>query len=151
MWRNVKEVNRDALNGNFGAGRLVIGADARRHASLEHRFGPFADLVLGWKAIRIDAQSRDLLLDHIARAMNEAADNALQKASGDYRPDQNASRFPAWQDAPQVVAKLADGSATILWHVGRVGKGGIRSREGVREHARGVHPDGSQAHCVLRV
>lgn len=113
VWRKVKRDNRAAMDGNYGVGQMLIGDDARRQASLEERFGPFADLVLGWKAIRIDHSSRALLLQQIARAMDDAADKTLRNASGDYRPDLNAIRFPAWPDTPKVVTKLADGSATI--------------------------------------
>lgn len=101
VWRRVREANRSALDGRYRLSAFLIGDDARRDSALEERFGPFADLVLGWKAIRIDAESRTRLLEQVARAMDEAAEKALRNAGGDYRPDQNVSRFPEWKDEPK--------------------------------------------------
>jgi hypothetical protein len=44
-----------------------------------------------------DDESRLVLINEAARAMIEAADRLERHATGDYRPDPVAERFPAWE------------------------------------------------------
>jgi hypothetical protein len=72
VWQGVLEVNRAALSGDFGIASLMIGEDASKVTALEERFGPFVDLALTWNTIRVDAESRALVLQEVAKAMQEA-------------------------------------------------------------------------------
>ncbi len=114
IWEKVREANRAALAGNLGVGGLMIGDPARaRRRSLEDRFGSLADLALSWKAIRIDPASRVLLVEQIARAMDEADEKLLRNASGDYRADSNVDRFPKWEEREKSPPKQLGGDGTI--------------------------------------
>src|SRR6266404_2088104 len=98
QWRRVQKDNLSAFAGDFGGSSLLIGDEARKAAALAERFGPFVDLVLARKAIRVDEASRGKLLQQIARAMHEASVTLTRNADGDYRPDDNAARFPQWDN-----------------------------------------------------
>src|SRR4029077_14993533 len=94
LWGRVRQDNEAALAGQYGMAALLIGEDARKTAALEEGFGAFADVVLARKGIRVDAAGRAKLLQQVARAMDEAAEKLQRNAEGDYRADENASRFP---------------------------------------------------------
>jgi integrase len=106
VWRKVIEANRAAFDGDFGMGALMIGASARKAAAMEERFGPLVDLALAWMGLRLDAQSRVMVLDEVARAMQEASEKIKRNADGDYRRDEVVARFPVWQ-APQAKGQEA--------------------------------------------
>jgi integrase len=97
-WQRVRRDNAAALAGQYGAGSLMLGEDARKVASLEERFGGLADVVLARKAIRIDSESRARLLHQVALATDAVATKLQSNAEGDYTPDPNAARFPNWSD-----------------------------------------------------
>lgn len=101
------------MKGEFGIATLLIGDEARKAAALEERFGPFADVILARKGIRIDEESRAKLLQQIARAMDDAAEKLRRNAQGDYRPDENASRFPEWKEKLQTPTPTAAVALTI--------------------------------------
>lgn len=88
---------------------LVIPAEdaeqARQAAvdyALDGRFGTMTDLFLSQEGIEITQEGRAVLLLDVARAMIEQAEQAALEAGGDYGPDVNALRFPAWE-RPAVV------------------------------------------------
>jgi integrase len=100
------------MAGQYGMASLLIEDDARKAAGLEERFGAFADATLAHKGIRVDAASRAKLLQQVARAMDEVAEKLQRNAEGDYRADENASRFPGWKDKAEPQAPITvDGAA----------------------------------------
>lgn len=66
--------------------------------ALRQRVGQLAFWVLGRHGIEIDSETHLRLLQEIARAALEAGWRLKRMASGDYRPDPAAERFPAFQD-----------------------------------------------------
>lgn len=97
-WRRVKAENASARAGRLAP--LVIGEDARRLASLEARFGRFADVTLGRHALTVDDDSRARLLLAVADAMDAAAVRLTANAGGDYSPDAYQARFPKVEAKP---------------------------------------------------
>jgi integrase len=112
MWRRVREDNAAAAAGQYGMAALLIGDDARKAAGLEERFGAFADVVLARKGIRVDAVSRLKLLQQVAGAMDEAAEKLQRNAEGDYRADENVSRFPEWEAKTKPAAPITGATIT---------------------------------------
>lgn len=65
---------------------------------LENLLGPLVDRLLLAKGIAaVDEPSRFLLLEAFAQALRDAFASRARQAAGDYRPDANAERFPAWE------------------------------------------------------
>ena len=128
VWQGVLDANQAAVAGNFGIAGLMIGEDARKAAALEERFGPFVELALTWKGIRIDAASRAMVLQEVARALNEATEKVQRNADGDYRPDAVAARFPVWEDEARKKPAFPVGEVSITglldgWKVEASGAG----------------------------
>lgn len=98
IWRRVLDANDSAFKGRFGKAQLYAGAEVQQRRSLEERFGPFVDLALSWKGLSVDDDSRRKVLLHVGQAMDSAAKKALRNAEGDYRPDENAARYPEWKE-----------------------------------------------------
>lgn len=71
--------------------------EARKAHAMEHRFGFLTDWVLALHGILTDRDSRQKLLEEVDRAATDAAWRLKRNASGDYRPDPNAERFPKWE------------------------------------------------------
>lgn len=76
--------------------RLTAGKTADP-ITLEQWLGASADDLLSRKGLVVDEDSRARLLAEIGRSLVEAAETLKRNAEGDYRPDQTASRFPAWE------------------------------------------------------
>jgi GH24 family phage-related lysozyme (muramidase) len=102
-WANQQDANERAREGRYGRGDLMIGAEARHKQSREDRWGKTADGLLAREGLKVDAESRTLLLRAIANAHDFAARKLERNAEGDYTPDPNASRFPEW--TPVAAAK----------------------------------------------
>jgi len=67
---------------------------------LEGLLGPLADRLLLAKGIRrLDDTSRAMLLTALRNALRDAFATRQRNAAGDFRPDDTASRFPAWEDS----------------------------------------------------
>jgi integrase len=119
-WVNVLVENALAAATKTGSGALMIRADAAgarfaKLASLRDRFGGFMEALLARRSLVIDDDSRAALLEQVARVMDEAALRLMANAEGDYRPDQNAERFPTWAQAtPQEVPSPAAGSSKAV-------------------------------------
>jgi integrase len=65
---------------------------------LEPSLGPLVNRLLLAEGIgRVMPQSRGLLLVAFWRALRDALESRIRNAQGDYQPDRNAERFPAWQ------------------------------------------------------
>ncbi|MGD9545001.1 MAG: DUF6538 domain-containing protein [Methylocystis sp.] len=99
-WDKMLVGNLVAKVGKLGKGPLLIGEQAKRQASMEFRFGPFVDAILAKECLLVDDDSRKLLIDQVASATNQAFTKLRRNAEGDYRPDEDAGRFPAWQSNP---------------------------------------------------
>ncbi len=100
MWQKVIEDNEAAQKGAFANPlRIVLSDEDRRLASLEARFGAFVNVVLQKKGLVIDDTSRALLLREGGIALSDAAKKLKRNAGGDFRPDPEAARFPAWEPA----------------------------------------------------
>lgn len=98
MWQKVIEDNEAAQKGAFANPlRIDLSDEDRRLASLEARFGAFVNVVLQKKGLVIDDTSRALLLREGGIALSDAAKKLKRNAEGDFRPDPEASRFPAWE------------------------------------------------------
>jgi integrase len=100
LWENVQHMNREAQEGRYGLGPLLIGKENQKKASMEARFGGFADAVLIRHGLTIDAESRSKLLTQVAQAADLAAARLAQNAKGDYSPDPNAQRFGTYRPEP---------------------------------------------------
>ena len=78
----------------------MIGEEAKQDAAMEERFGRFVDGCLARRVLSIDAESRVRLLEQVAIALNKAAMRLAGNAVGNYGPDEDAARVPAWKGAP---------------------------------------------------
>jgi integrase len=84
---------------------MALRADATGEA-LERKLGPLVDRVMvlpGIELPRLAPASRALVLSEFARTLRDAWELRARHSDGDYRPDPNSERFPAWQrpaDAP---------------------------------------------------
>lgn len=95
-WEKMLVGNLVAKVGKLGKGPLLIGEQAKRQASMEFRFGPFVDAILAKECLLVDDDSRKLLINQVASATNQAFTKLRRNAEGDYRPDEDAGRFPVW-------------------------------------------------------
>lgn len=78
---------------------MALGAGATGEA-LERKLGPLVDRVMvlpGIELPRLAPDSRALVLAEFARALRDAWELRARHSAGDYRPDPNSERFPAWQ------------------------------------------------------
>lgn len=67
-------------------------------ADLERLVGPLADrLILRKGIIRVDDKTRTLLLQALPRSLREGMEAQGKIIGGDFRPDDNAARFPPWE------------------------------------------------------
>ncbi len=97
-WERVQSANAKAQALRLGMASLMIGEANRIKASLETRFGGFADAVLAREGLSIDAESRTRLIEQVAKAVDLAAARLRQNADDDYSPDSNAQRFGDWHN-----------------------------------------------------
>ena len=97
------DASRDALSlwpQDITAALNALPQDERvRLIAMEQRYGAVTDWVLASRGIVTDEESRRKLLTEIDKATTEAAVKLKGNARGDYRPDPNAERFPAWEAA----------------------------------------------------
>lgn len=96
LWQRAQGAIDDARAGRLGVGPLLIGDAAARRASMETLLGQVADHMLAAKGIVLAPDSRPDFLEALARAVDQAAKKLERNASGDYRPDPDAGRFPEW-------------------------------------------------------
>ncbi|WNK01065.1 tyrosine-type recombinase/integrase [Thalassospiraceae bacterium LMO-JJ14] len=75
---------------------LRLHAEARETDMLEEWFGQIVDDVLLSQGLRVDADTRKRLLEETDKAIVQASEAIERQASGDYRPDPEADRFPNW-------------------------------------------------------
>ncbi len=100
MWKKVIADNELAARGGFANPlRIPLPDEDPRVVSLEARFGAFVDVALQRKGLVIDDASRAILLRESGVALTDAAKKLKRNAEGDYRPDTEAARFPAWGPA----------------------------------------------------
>ena len=97
-WNAILVGNLKARAGKSGRGQLLIGAEAKRRAAMEDRFGPLVDASLTKEGLIVDEPSRQRLIEEFAFAIDQAALKLKANASGDYRPNDIAKRFPAWSN-----------------------------------------------------
>jgi integrase len=64
---------------------------------LEPWFGPSVDELFAKEGVNTDPLSRTRVVHAAFKAIQLAAETNLRKAEGDYSPDENAKRFPAWE------------------------------------------------------
>lgn len=95
---------------------LRLHAEARESGSLEQWFGQSVDDVLSRQGLKVDADTRKRLLEETDRSIVQASEAIRRQAKGDYRPDPDADRFPAWvpADLNQVTR---EGSQVILGNI----------------------------------
>ena len=79
--------------------RVRVGEEAsEKPRPLERTFGPIIDRLLLHEGIRrVDPATRDMLLRAFHLALRDAFESRQRNASGDYRPDPKAERFPAFE------------------------------------------------------
>ena len=75
---------------------LRLHRQARDAGKLEQWVGAAVDQLLLKQGVRTDDASRSRLIDAVDGALVQAAQQLKRNAEGDYRPDLDASRFPAW-------------------------------------------------------
>lgn len=97
LWKHVQECNEEALSGREHALAIPAPLAEDRIRLLEARFGGLVDLILAREGIVTDPRSRMLLLADAGDALQDAAKKLERNAQGDYRPDDTATRFPAWE------------------------------------------------------
>jgi integrase len=105
MWSGVLMENLLARAGKLGTGPLLIGAEAKRKASMEIRFGRMTDDVLAREGLIVDEPSRIRVMEQVAFALDQAAIRLQSNAEGDYRPDSVAERFPVWENPASPAAR----------------------------------------------
>ena len=109
-WAIREAQNLQAEFGKFGFGRaglkIGVGEADRRRESLEELLGPVADGFLSRRGLIIDAESRARLLEQLLSADRQASLLNLRRAEGDYSPDLEASRFPAFPEATKAPSSV---------------------------------------------
>jgi site-specific recombinase XerD len=95
LWQRVKAANEYAMAGPVLG--IYPNEQAGRLDALEWRFGALLDLLLQREGLSVTEDDRTALLKEAGRALTEAAAKLERNASGDYRPDPVAERFPAWE------------------------------------------------------
>jgi integrase len=114
---------------------------------LERTFGPIIDRLLLHEGIRrVDTSSRELLLKAFRLALTDAFALRERNARGDYRPDENAERFPEFQRANAKPApspsRKGDAKETLTglvedwWKEAKAGGRTISTYEGYRNTMR---------------
>jgi len=110
-WLRAEAENLKAEAGQFGRGALMILSDGERRArSIEERVGGFSDWTLGRRGLVIDQDSRIRLNERVLASLRQANLVQMKRAEGDYSPDSDAQRFPAFpeaKEATQTVSLLA--------------------------------------------
>jgi integrase len=76
---------------------LRLHQQAQDAGKLEQWVGPSVDQLLLKQGLRADEQSRARLIDAAHKAFAQAFEHLKRNAEGDYRPDPDADRFPAWE------------------------------------------------------
>ncbi|WP_299840291.1 DUF6538 domain-containing protein [uncultured Paracoccus sp.] len=87
--------------GTVGVWQAFHGLNDRVGSSKENLrqwYGATADQILRSKGLNADAASYDRLIDELHRAAIQWAEQQHKRSEGDYSPDPQADRFPAWQD-----------------------------------------------------
>jgi hypothetical protein len=99
LWETAKRDAERCLDSYSNPPALVILRPPKtKYAGiLENRFGGLADVILARRGLVIDEDSRERLLVQVAKAMLDAASRLHANAGGDYRPDTNRERFPAFE------------------------------------------------------
>lgn len=132
-WQHVKAANAVVANGGPN-GRLLIGTEAKFKATadaLEKRFGSFLDLFLDQEGLEVEPESRFRLLRAFKDAGDLSADKLERNAQGDYSPDANVARYPAWASPvaqpEQPKAYVSIGHLFDLWKKQHQSLGGAQS------------------------
>jgi len=111
VWRKVHRGD-DADGSEEAAGFRAVAAqmlalgDGADEAALESALGPVVDVVGARPDVMLPPLtpgSRAMVLVEFARAVRDMAERRARQAEGDYSPDPNSERFPAWErpaDAP---------------------------------------------------
>lgn len=110
----IREVqNLQAEFGKYGRAGLRIAPsdDERKRQSIEELFGPSADTLLARRGLVVDEGSRQRLIEQMLAADRQASLYILRKAEGDYSPDPQASRFPAF---PETETKGASKAVSLV-------------------------------------
>lgn len=94
LWVHIADANKHARDGNFGRSFMMISQTGRRQVSLEDRFGGFADWLIAKHGLKLDDASRRLLVEEVAKAMDQVSTQLARHADSDFRPDPNSERFP---------------------------------------------------------
>jgi integrase len=95
------------------AAQMVALGDGADVAALERALGPVVDVVGARPDVMLPPLapgSRAVVLVEFARAIRDAAERRARQAEGDYRPDPNSERFPAWE-RPTVASDGGAGTA----------------------------------------
>ncbi|MDR6755192.1 integrase [Mycoplana sp. BE70] len=104
-------VDDDELSlGLEAAARYVeTHGDSDLEADLERLVGSLADKLIVRKGImRVDDKTRTLLLQALPRSLSEGMEAQRKIINGDFRPDDNAARFPVWE-APAMASQPTNG------------------------------------------
>jgi len=92
LWASVQAENADIIASRPIQNPLTISGT--RLDFKDERFGSFVDATLSKHQLRVTPDSRQKVLEQTARALQEVAGTLERRANGDYRPDENAARFP---------------------------------------------------------
>jgi integrase len=118
QFENDGTIVRDyGLDLELEAAALLLEAGRAEELDREHletHLGPLVDRLLLRRGIAaVDGASRAMLLPAFASALAQGMRVRAGKAQGDYRPDPNAERFPAWT-LPSPTARDATEAAMSL-------------------------------------
>lgn len=114
LWAHILETNRQAFDGDFGRAFMMITQKARREVSLEDRFGGFADWLIAKHGLVLDDGSRRLLVEEVAKAMDQVSTQLARHAQSDFRPDPDGERFPPLDPAELKGTSRAEPKASEL-------------------------------------
>jgi integrase len=95
---------------------------------LSRWYGSEADRLLLEQGLVTDDHSRKRLLEELDSALRQAAEQQLKRASGDYRPDPDAARFPSPDGVKRVATKVGEDGPSIralfkLWERDHLAEG----------------------------
>jgi hypothetical protein len=156
-----REGRREPTGAAAMDGEAKVWSAAAKRINPE-RLGALADRLLLAQGINgldgLDADSREMLLDEIAKALKHAFEARQRNAEGNYSPDPVAERFPAFAGGgspPSSSSSKRASLTSILDGWGREAKAASRSALsalfGAHKHTIGRSVDGSRPDLLPRI
>lgn len=90
-----------------------LSLQAREGDKLDSWHGPSVDGLLRKEGLVIDADSRARLIEAVADAFEQGTRVLHRSAQGDFRPDPDAARFPAWEKPTKAADSASQEAVTV--------------------------------------